>query len=184
MPFTFCALCNLARSAMVRHQDVDSLVNLRSQFQLRGSPMRDKGMSKVCLIVTVCVVLAVGVSAVAQQAAGNGAPVCSNQTLYGDYGILIEGTILDPNWTVRTLAMAHFDGKGAFRYVDYAVINGTPRSPDWSSNTGTYAVNRDCTATALFGGVIPVHLVVVNSGKDLRGVTDGDAITLVGSRVH
>jgi hypothetical protein len=50
--------------------------------------------------------------------------------------------------------------------------------------SGTYSVNADCTATAVFDGPIPVHLVVVNNGKDLRGVVDGNAITLLGSRVH
>jgi len=32
--------------------------------------------------------------------------------------------------------------------------------------------------------VISAHFVVVNTGKDFRGVVDGDAITFVGSRVN
>ena len=80
--------------------------------------------------------------------------------------------------------MAHFDGNGNFTYVHYRVINGTPVTLDWVSDSGTYSVNADCTASAVFDGPIPVHLVVVNSGKDFRGIVYGDAITLVGSRVH
>jgi hypothetical protein len=81
--------------------------------------------------------------------------------------------------------MVHFDGEGTFTFVHYRVINGTPVTPDWvSGGSGTYSVNPDCTASAVFAGPIPVHLVVVNNGKDFRGIVDGNAITLVGSRVR
>jgi hypothetical protein len=147
--------------------------------------MTDTTRSKFWRLVTICAVLAFGVSADAQQAtspqeSGN----CSNRTLFGDYGVQIEGTLLAPNWTIRTLAMIHFNGDETFTYVHYRVVNGTPVTPDWVPGSGTYSVNPDCTATAVFDGPIPVHLVVVNNGKDLRGVVDGNAITLVGSRVH
>ena len=147
--------------------------------------MRNKAMSKVWWPVTICAVLAFGVSAVAEQAAGeHGGASCSIQTLAGDYGVQIEGILLAPNWMIRTLAMAHFNGDGTFTYVHYRVVNGTPVATDWVSDSGTYSVSLNCTATAVFAGPIPVHLVVVNNGKDFRGVVDGDAITLVGSRVR
>ena len=147
--------------------------------------MRDKVVSRVCWLVTIGVALAFGVSAGAQQpAAEPGGASCSNRTLFGDYGVQIEGILLAPNWTIRTLAMVHFNGDGTFTYVHYRVVNGTPVTPDWVSDSGTYSVSSNCTATAVFGGPIPVHLVVVNTGKDLRGVVDGEAISLVGSRVH
>jgi hypothetical protein len=148
--------------------------------------MRDmRKKTTVLWLVTMSAVLTFGVSAMGQQAAARqGNAGCTNQTLFGDYGVQIEGTLLAPNWPLRTLAMAHFDGHGNFTYVHYRVINGTPVTPDWVSDSGTYSVNADCTASAVFDGPIPVHLVVVNSGKDFRGIVDGDAITLVGSRVH
>jgi hypothetical protein len=81
--------------------------------------------------------------------------------------------------------MVHFAGDGTFTSVQYRVINGVPVVPDWSSGGGgTYSVNPDCTASAVFDGPIPVHLVVVNNGKEFRGIVDGDAITLTGSRVN
>lgn len=147
--------------------------------------MRDKVVSTVCLLVTIGVLLAMGVPSGAQQSAAEiGGASCSNRTLFGDYGVQIEGILLAPNWTLRTVAMVHFNGDGTFTYVHYRVINGTPVTPDWVSDSGTYSVSSNCTATAVFGGPIPVHLVIVNNGKDFRGVVDGEAITLVGSRVH
>ena len=147
--------------------------------------MTSKTISKFWRRVTLCAVLVIAVSVHAQQATQpEQHGLCSDRTLFGDYGVQIEGTILGPNWTLRTLAMIHFNGDETFTYVHYRVINGTPVTPDWVSGSGTYSVNPDCTASATFDGPIPVHLVVVNNGKDFRGVVDGNAITLVGSRVH
>ena len=128
----------------------------------------------------VCVVLALGASAVAE-----GPESCSNRTLFGDYGMQIEGTLLAPNWPLRTAAMVHFDGRGNMTSKSWVVLNGTPQTQDWrQDDPGTYTVNSDCTVSAKFLGVIPAHFVVVNNGKDYRGVVDGDAITFVGSRVN
>ena len=144
-----------------------------------------RAMARIWRLTAAWVVLAFGVSVVAQQSpAGFGGTGCSNRTLLGDYGAQIEGTLLTPNWPLRTSAMIHFDGNGSMTYVHYRVINGTPVTPDWAPDSGTYSVNPDCTASALFDGPIPTHLVITNNGKDFRGVVDGDAITLVGSRVR
>lgn len=135
--------------------------------------------------LTLGVVLAFGASAIGQQtAASDSEGNCSNRTLFGDYGAQIEGTLLAPNWPLRTMAMIHFDGNGGMTYLHYRVINGTPVTPDWVADSGTYSVNPDCTASAVFDGPIPTHLVITNNGKDFRGVVDGDAITLVGSRLR
>jgi len=146
--------------------------------------MKNKWMSDrsaVSLLrMIVCVVLALGASAVAE-----GPESCSNRTLFGDYGMQIEGTLLAPNWPLRTAAMVHFDGRGNMTSKSWVVLNGTPQTQDWrQDDPGTYTVNSDCTVSAKFLGVIPAHFVVVNNGKDYRGVVDGDAITFVGSRVN
>ena len=146
--------------------------------------MKNKWMSDrsaVSLLrMIVCVVLALGASAVAE-----GPESCSNRTLFGDYGMQIEGTFLAPNWPLRTVAMVHFDGRGNMTSKSWVVLNGTPQTQDWrQDDPGTYTVNSDCTVSAKFLGVIPAHFVVVNNGKDYRGVVDGDAITFVGSRVN
>jgi len=131
-------------------------------------------MMIVCLVLTLCA------SAVAE---GPGTGPCSSRSLFGDYGALVEGTRLPENIIVRTLVMAHFDGRGTMTLVAYPVVDGVP-PPDWTPEfNGPYSVNPNCTGTAVFGP-ISMHLVVVNNGKDFRGVADGSAITIVGSRVN
>jgi hypothetical protein len=144
--------------------------------------MKSMSFSRTVIpMMVVCLVLALGGSAVGQ---GPGTRPCSNRTLSGDYGTLIEGTLLAPNWPLRTLAMIHFDGRGNMTSVDHVVLNGIPPEEEWRPNSGTYVVNPDCTAAAVFSGPIPVHFVVVKNGKEFRGVVDGNAITLHGSRVN
>ena len=129
--------------------------------------------------------LSLTISAAAQSA--NKEPEsrrCSNRTLFGDYGALIEGTFLANGWSLRTASMMHFDGKENVTTSDFVVLNGTPLSNDWAPKRGTYAVNPDCTGAFILEGVIKTHFTVVNSGNDSRGVVDGDAITFAGSRVH
>jgi hypothetical protein len=148
-------------------------------------PHMKTGTTKLSCLAAICLSFALSSNLVAQSAQpGPGDGHCSNHTLFGDYGALIEGTLLAPNWPLRTLAMIRFDGNGAFTYVHYRVVNGIPVTPDWVRDSGTYSVNTDCTATAVFDGPIPVHLVITNNGKDFRGVVDGNAITLVGSKVQ
>jgi hypothetical protein len=144
--------------------------------------MKSMSFSRTVIpMMVVCLVLALGGSAVGQ---GPGTRPCSNRTLSGDYGTLIEGTLLAPNWPLRTVAMIHFDGRGNMTSVDHVVLNGMPPEEEWRPNSGTYVVNPDCTASAVFSGPIPVHFVVVKNGKEFRGVVDGNAITLHGSRVN
>ena len=147
--------------------------------------MGAKRMKRLWWLVTIGTVLAFGSSALAQSAsAAEGSANCSNRTLFGDYGTLIEGTFLANGWSLRTASMMHFDGKGNINTSDFVVLNGTPLSPDWTPKTGTYQVNSNCTATFILEGVINTHFTVANNGKDIRGVVDGDAITFEGSRVR
>ena len=146
--------------------------------------MRDKRTSKSWCLVTISLVLILSASASAQQAATEpGNTNCTNRTLSGDYGMLIEGTFIANGWPLRTASMTHFDGKGNVSTSDFVVLNGTPLSGDWSAKSGTYSVNPDCTATFVLEGVISTHFTISNGGRDIRGVTDGDAITFTGSRV-
>ena len=132
-------------------------------------------------MMIVCVVLALGTAAVAE---GPGTGPCSNRSLFGDYGVLIEGTRLPENIVLRTLVMGHFDGRGTMTLVAYPVVDGVPTFPDWTPEfTAPYSVNSNCTGAAMFGP-ISMHIVIVNNGKDFHGVADGSAITVVGSRVN
>jgi hypothetical protein len=148
--------------------------------------MTNNWMSNVLMVafpmMLLCVVLALGASAAAE---GPGTGPCSNRSLFGDYGMQVEGTFLGSNWPLRTIVMVHFDGRGHSTSQSYVVLNGTPLTADWrEDDPGTYTINSNCTASGIFNGVIPAHFVVVDSGKEFRGVVDGDAITFVGSRVN
>jgi hypothetical protein len=147
--------------------------------------MSHRSISICCCIVALSAVLASGASAFAQQAAsGDSNRGCSNRTLSGDYGTLIQGTFIANNWSLRTASMMHFDGKGNVTTSDFVVLNGIPLSDDWTEKTGTYSVSPDCKGTFTLEGVIKSHFTIVNNGKDLHGVVDGDAITFAGSRVR
>jgi hypothetical protein len=135
-------------------------------------------------IVVVCCVLA-SASAMADP---GGSHRCSNRTLSGDYGFIIEGTILGPNLSVRGLAMQHYDGMGNITQVDHLVTEGQPPATDWLEGTGTYNVNPDCTGEATINSAsnpLPVvlHFVVVKKGTEIRQVVDANAVVAVGSKI-
>ena len=144
--------------------------------------------------MVVCGLLAFSVSAVAQS---NNVPVssnsdngrCSNRTLNGDYGFALEGTILGPNIPLRGLVMQHYDGNGHITQVDHVVDGGVPPTQEWAPGTGTYTVNPDCTGAGVINsssgqGPLPIHFVVVNNGKQIFQVVDGNAVSTVGIKVN
>lgn len=152
--------------------------------------MREMGISRIVRGVTplliVCGVMLSGTSALAQSEQPGRR--CSNRTLSGDYGAQIIGTILGPDLTVRAVAMAHYDGNGNFTQVDFAVVQGVPESTGWRPGAGTYTVNPDCTGSAVLlpapgADPIPQHFVIVNNGKEILGVVDGSAVTVIAKRV-
>jgi hypothetical protein len=116
---------------------------------------------------------------------------CSNRTLRGNYGFSIEGTILagTPNaFSVRGVAMTHFDGDGNLSQVDFTTRNGVPLTPDWRPAVGTYDINPDCTGTALIvqsDGTpsVNLRLVVVARGREVRTTVVGNSTSSVGIRV-
>jgi hypothetical protein len=153
--------------------------------------MRNMGVARILLgvtpMLTVCGVLLWGSSALAQS--DQPGRRCSNRTLPGDYGAQIIGTILGPDLAVRAVAMSHYDGNGNFTQVDFAVVQGVPQSTGWRPGAGTYTVNPDCTGSAVLypaPGADPIaqHFVIVNNGKEILGVVDGNAITVIAKRVN
>jgi hypothetical protein len=139
--------------------------------------------------VIVCSLLASGVSAMAESDDKR----CSNRTLLGDYGSVSEGVLLNvpglpPEAQFRAVTMTHFDGKGNLSWVEHTVINGTLLEPGWTPASGTYAVNQDCTGTAVVNtpnSPFPLSLafVVVKQGTEVHTVLDTDAVTSVFTKV-
>lgn len=142
-------------------------------------------------ILTLCLTLtsvSVGVAQSNVSAPSEGEKACSNRTISGDYGVQIEGTILGPNLTLRTLVMQHFDGVGNLTEVDHVVLGGQPPAEEWRPTTGIYSVNPNCTGSVSIDvgpGNPPLnyHFVVVDSGRQFLLVVDRGAIRGVGYRV-
>lgn len=149
--------------------------------------MKNMSFSRTVIpMMVVCLVLALGGSAVGEE---HGTRPCSNRTLFGDYGLTVEATLLGPNLPLRGLVMQHFDGKGNLTQVDHVVVGGVPPAQEWTPGTGTYTVNPDCTGameinTPSVPAPLHIHFVVVNRGKQINQVVDADASIAIGIRVN
>jgi hypothetical protein len=121
---------------------------------------------------------------------------CSNKTLSGDYGFTIEGTILATDLPIRGLALQHYDGRGHITQADHVVDGGYPPPAEWTSGTGTYTVNPDCTGSAVIispssappgsSGPPPplnIHFVIVDHGRQIKQVVDANAVVANGVKV-
>ncbi|MFM0277069.1 hypothetical protein SAMN05444172_5173 [Burkholderia sp. GAS332] len=133
----------------------------------------------------------------AAQAGGPGGPggLCSNATLKGPYGFTGHGEILGligPDNLVHAfaspsilddVALVTFDGAGHFSRTDFGLIGGLPKGGQTTFNpnqTGTYAVNADCTGTMQIvytaGGPVPagvevdLQIVVADDGTLIESV--------------
>jgi len=133
--------------------------------------------------------LAIGTSAIAQAAASEqGSYRCSNRTLNGSYGFLLDGTDLGTGFPFRGVVMQTYDGKGGITQVDHVIFNGMIPPVEWAPGTGTYSVNADCTGSAVLhtpsNGDVALHFVVTDNGKQIKQVVDANAVTAVGNRVN
>jgi len=154
--------------------------------------MMNTTISRILLGTTavVCGVLLSGTAALAQsESANEPGRRCSNRTLSGNYGGQVVGTILGPNLEVRVVVRTHYDGNGNFTQLDFAVVNGVPESTGWRPGVGTYTVNADCTGTAALvptPGAPPIlqHFVIVNNGKEILGVVDANAVSVIAKRIE
>jgi hypothetical protein len=108
---------------------------------------------------------------------------CSNSTLQGDYAFSVTTLTNLPNFVV---GIVEFDGKGNLTQVDYPAdgLLRTPPLTDFrTGETGTYAVGKDCTGTAVIDlnvggmgaghGVINLMFVISNGGRAIHAVGAG-----------
>ena len=142
--------------------------------------------------VTVCFAVASAGIAVAQSNSSEDwrrHKGCSDRTLFGDYGTKVEGMLLGqnggPNPPLRTLVLFHFEGNGNLTQRDYVVLNGKPLSDNFREPSGgTYGIEPDCTGWAELVAGPKFHFIVVKNGKQFFLVTDGNAISGIGSKVE
>jgi hypothetical protein len=128
--------------------------NIKFHLGLKEVTMKRNSIARILIAmlqtVIVCSLLASAGSAMAESDDKR----CSNRTLFGDYGSVAEGVLLNvpglpPEAQFRAVAMTHFDGKGNLPWVEHTVINGTLLEPGWMPASGTYDVNPDRTGTAV-----------------------------------
>lgn len=136
----------------------------------------------------LCAVLAISSCATAARANDGKEPKgCSNRTLFGDYGALIQGT-LGPNVPLRTVTMGHYDGDGNVTSLDHVVVNGQRPPEEWRQSTAAYEVYPDCRGKMTVDtppGLPPivVYFVIVKDGREIHGVVEGSDITFVAYKV-
>ncbi len=127
--------------------------------------------------------------------AAHAAPSCHDGSLRGQYAFKVQGVnvgvfdaagVLHPFDTplpVTAVGQFTFDGKGAFKRVDFNMSNGaptinatTPLTQDGfrTGQTGTYAIDPDCTGNMILevpgGREIHFAIAVVGYGQRVLGV--------------
>ena len=126
---------------------------------------------------------------VGAYAPGEATPSCSDATIRGTYGLQMQGTIPAPGGGTQAVigvAMRTYDGDGRFTQIDNlkgAVTGIVPDRP----GSGTYQVNEDCTAIALFqpgpGITIEERIVILERGDELKSISSSPPPIMI-SAVH
>ena len=89
---------------------------------------------------------------------------------------------------ITSVGATTFDGQGTFTGVEHTIVNGMPPTAPWTSNSGTYSINADCTGTMVLntpGNPVPLTLglVIVRDGKEIRTVLDSNAISGIAIKI-
>ncbi|MGC2698035.1 MAG: hypothetical protein WA738_19790 [Candidatus Angelobacter sp.] len=97
---------------------------------------------------------------------------CSNADLGGDYGFTFHGTNLELKVSFIIIGRFEADGKGIFKGTESESVNGkTARGPF----TGTYAINPDCTGSA----ILRFEKSNVEAKLDFVLVEDGNEVLIL-----
>jgi len=148
----------------------DQEVNMQSKWISKLSLMAAPALMGCCLLLP-------GTPAGAQS--------CSNATLQGAYGYHAQGALLPTptiSLTFGSVGMTRFSGDGHLTWVEHTVVGGVSLAAGWTSATGTYRVNSNCTGTAVVNtpnSPVPLHLsfVIVKDGKEVHSVLDSDSVS-------
>jgi hypothetical protein len=143
-------------------------------------------------LMIVCGLLVSGASAIAQSDDQHCS--CSNRTLSGDYGSTAQGVLLPnpglpPELPFTSVGVTHFDGKGNFTGREHTVVNGTEQEVDWTTNSGSYTVNLDCTGKIVLNTPnspvsLNIFLVIVRHGTEFRSILgDRGALASTGIKI-
>ena len=140
--------------------------------------MSHMSISKVWWRVAICVICALGSSALAQQASSE-ALGCSVATLRGQYSWVGNGyqKVPNPNHPNKTLtvpsasiAFLRLDGNGNFNLIIDVVFDGVMLRENYRVSD-TYVVNSDCTGVLGSG--------IEGPSFDILVVRDGSSFLLI-----
>jgi hypothetical protein len=121
---------------------------------------------------------------VAQQETQQAFPPCSNASLSGGYGFIVNG--IAPHAGPYSLVGRFVaDGKGVVTGSGAQSVSGDISHPKF---TGTYTIKADCTGVAKlkfdFGGEADLELIIVDDGKTVDMIVappDGQGQNEVGT---
>ena len=133
-----------------------------------------KGSKAIFLILAVFWVA----SAYAEDAAE-----CSNSRLSGDYAYTGWGELVGVG-PLSSIGKVGFDGNGNITStLIHGVVNGVQPPADFSTGTGTYTVNKDCTGkmhiAETSGPPIDILIIVARRGHEIRGVNSSPGVNVV-----
>lgn len=110
---------------------------------------------------------------VAQQETQQAFPPCSNASLSGGYGFIVNG-IAPRAGPYSYVGRFVADGKGGVTGRGAQAVSGEISRPTF---TGTYTIRADCTGVANlkfdFGGEAPLELIIVDDGKTVDIIVAG-----------
>ncbi len=138
-----------------------------------------KGLKAVLFVLAICWVT----SAHAQEAAAG----CSNSRLSGDYAFTGSGELVGVG-PLSSVGKLDFDGSGnVTTFLVHGVVNGVQPPADFSTGTGTYVVNADCTGRIHIvqngGPTLDVVIVVARKGHEIRGVNAAPGVNVISNFV-
>jgi hypothetical protein len=171
------------------------MTRTRMNFDWKGSRPASTGwshcrrMAAPAVLAVICLALPMGAGA----AEGN----CSNATLKGEYGALVQGVrgISPPDAPLVTemfvgIALRNFDGNGGFieeAASQHGAITGLQGGVGANATAGifgTYHVNPDCTGTSTL--VLPApfptivsDFVIVDHGRGIKEIVTSPAANIV-----
>ena len=122
-------------------------------------------MKNLALLTVVTMLMFVAATAQARD--------CSNASLQGGYGFLVNATILPAGTPRAVLGRLAFDGKGNF--TNTLTINDAG-TVTHLTDFGTYTVNADCTGKIFTNeSTRTVEIVLVDGGKEFFQLRTDDA---------
>jgi hypothetical protein len=163
------------------------MTGTKTKFDTIGQPANTGGLGARLMGAAALAFLCL---AVPHGALAQATWTCSNSTLKGQYGALVQGirpALVPPPQPMESfvaIALRNFDGKGGFveeAASQHGVVSGpfpTLATPAGTA-TGTYQVNADCTGTSTLTIVLPSpapplvivsDFVITDNGKGINEI--------------